>query len=238
MNDWAPRKFWTDVTVRADGDGWSVYLDERPLRTPAKAALLAPTSAMAEAVAGEWRAQDETIDPGTMPFTGSLNATLDKIIPNPVPVADMLAGYAETDLLCYRAGNPDALVVRQAETWDPFLDWAAETHDARLVTTAGVMPGTQPADAVAKLARAVHDLDPYDLTAAHDLITLSGSLILGLAAIAGQIDGETLWSAARLDESWQIEQWGPDEEAESLAATKKEAVLHAFAFQALAKKPA
>lgn len=238
MNDWAPRKFWTDVTVRADGDGWSVYLDERPLKTPAKAPLLAPTEAMAKAVANEWRAQDETIDPGTMPFTRSLNATLDKIIPNPAPVADMLAGYAETDLLCYRADNPDALVVRQAETWDPLLDWAAEKYDARLVTTAGVMPVTQPAGAVANLARAVHELDPYDLTAAHDLVTLSGSLILGLAATAGRIDGETLWSAARLDESWQIEQWGPDEEAESLAATKKEAVLHALAFQALARKPA
>ncbi|MEO1195912.1 MAG: ATP12 family protein [Pseudomonadota bacterium] len=238
MSDWAPRKFWTDVTARPEGEGWAVYLDDRPLRTPAKAALIAPTPAMAEAVAEEWRAQDETIDPGSMPVTRSLNVVLDKIVVNPAPVADMLAGYAETDLLCYRATQPDALVARQAEAWDPHLDWAADTYGARLVTTAGVMPVTQPADAVVRLARAVHDLDPYDLAAAHDLVTLSGSLILGLAAMAGRIDAETLWAAARLDESWQIEQWGPDEEAESLAATKKEAVLHALAFQALAKKPA
>lgn len=238
MNDWSPRKFWTEVSVRAEGSGWAVYLDERPLRTPAKAGLNAPTKAMAEAVGEEWRAQGEVIDPTSMPFTRSLNAALDKIMPNPAPVAQMLASYAETDLLCYRATGPAALVARQAEIWDPFLDWADETYGARLITTSGVMPVAQPKAALTKLADAVSLLDAFALTATHDLVTLSGSLILGLAATTGRIDGETLWATARLDESWQIEQWGVDEEAEAMAATKKEAVLHALAFQALAQKPA
>ncbi|MEO1239496.1 MAG: ATP12 family protein [Pseudomonadota bacterium] len=238
MSEWAARRFWTDTSVREEDGGFAVYLDERPLRTPARAELCAPTRGLADAVADEWRAQGEKVDPLSMPFTRSLNATLDKIIPDPAPVADMLSGYAETDLLCYRATGPAALVDRQAEIWDPYLDWAADTYGARLVTTAGVMPVTQPGEAVSHLGRAVRDLDPYALTAAHDLVTLSGSLILGLAAVAGRIDGETLWVAARLDEAWQIEQWGPDEEAESMAAAKKEAVLHALAFQALAQKPA
>ena len=238
MTEWAPRRFWNIVEVRQADGGWTVHLDDRQLRTPAKAALVAPTKALAEHVADEWRAQDEVVDPTSMPFTRSLNAALDKVAPNPGPVADMLASYAETDLLCYRASDPAELVARENEVWDPYLDWAAQTHGARLRTTAGVMPVAQPPEAIARLAGAVHRLDAFDLTAAHDLVTLSGSLILGLAGLAGRADAETLWSAARLDELWQIEQWGPDEEAEAMAVTKKEAVSHALAFRAAARIPA
>ncbi len=234
MSEWAPRRFWTDVTVRADTAGFGVFLDERPLRTPAKAPLSARTAALADCIAEEWRAQGETVDPHSMPFTRSLNALIDKVAPDPDPVARMLGEYAETDLLCYRADDQPLLAERQREIWDQYLDWADATYGARLVQTAGVMPVEQPPEAVAALQRAVGELDAYDLTAAHDLVTLSGSLILGLAGIAGETDAETLWGVARLDELWQIEQWGEDEEAEKMALTKKEAISHALAFQAAA----
>lgn len=235
MSDWAARRFWEKVSVRESEAGFAVFLDERPLRTPAKAELLAPTAAMADHIAEEWRAQGETVDPGSMPFTKSLNACIDKVARDPGPVANMIAGYAETDLLCYRATGPAELVARQAATWDPYLNWAEATFDARLSITQGVMPVEQPHTAVENLARAVHALDPFEMTAAHDLVTLSGSLILGLAALKGQMDGETLVRAARLDELWQIEQWGEDEEAEAMAQGKKAAILHALAFEAAAR---
>lgn len=235
MSEWAPKRFWTEVHVKAEEGEWAVLLDDRPLRTPAKAQLRAPTQALADRVADEWRAQEDTVDPGSMPFTRSLNATLDKVIPNPGPVAEMLANYAETDLLCYRATEPSELVARQTKVWDPYLRWAADIYGAELVTTQGIMPVAQPEAATHALATAVSGLDPFDLTSAHDLVTLSGSLVLGLAAISGRIDGESLWTASRLDELWQIEQWGEDDEAEALAATKRQAILHALAFQAAAK---
>lgn len=234
MSEWAPRRFWEKATTRGLGEGFGIFLDDRPLRTPAKAQLVARTDTLAECIAAEWRSQGERVDPSSMPFTRSLNALIDKVAPNPAPVAEMLGEYAETDLLCYRADEQPRLAKRQREVWDPYLDWADSAYGARLVLTAGIMPVDQPPNAVAALQRAVRDLDPYDLTAAHDLVTLSGSLILGLAGIAGRLDAETLWKVARLDELWQIEQWGEDEEAEAMALTKKEAISHALAFQAAA----
>lgn len=232
MTEWAPKRFWTEVSVRQQDDGWAVYLDERAVKTPAKRGLIAPTPALGNLVAAEWQAQADTVDPDSMPFTRSLNAALDKVAPNPGPVAEMLGSYAETDLLCYRATEPAELVARQARIWDPYLDWVAATYDARLAVTSGIMPVSQPAAAIQNLTQAVHDLGPFELTAAHDLVTLTGSLVLGLAALTAREDAEALWAAARLDELWQIEQWGPDDEAEALAESKKAAFLHALSFRA------
>ncbi|MEM9710343.1 MAG: ATP12 family protein [Pseudomonadota bacterium] len=236
MSDWAPRRFWEEVSVRPENGGFRVYLDARSLRTPHRSELLAPSAGLAEEVAAEWRAQGERIDPLSMPFTRSLNSAIDKVAPNPGPVADMLAAYAETDLLCYRAEHPDELIARQAETWDPYLDWAAERYGARLQPVKGLMPVDQPAEAVAAVARAVHGLDPYALTAAHDLITLTGSVILGLSGIEGHAEADTLWHAARLDELWQIERWGEDEEAERQAAARADAIRHALNFHRVARE--
>jgi len=238
MNDWAPRRFWTEVHVRPDEGGHAIWLDARPIRTPHRAPLLAPTMGLAEAVAGEWRAQGERLLPETMPFTRALNSAIDKVAPDPAAVAGMLAAYAATDLVCYRATQPVELIARQAEVWDPYLAWVAETYGARLRPVFGVMPEDQDPAALAALSEAVHRFDPCGLTALHEVVTLTGSLVLGLAGLSGHADADTLWQAARLDELWQIEQWGPDEEAEAMAETRHAAINQALLFYALSRPDA
>ena len=137
MSEWAPRRFYKDATVETAEGGFIVHLDGRPLRTPGKAPLVVPSRGIAEAMAEEWRAQDEKIDPRTMPFTRTANSAIDKVAPQHPEVADMLAEYGDSDLLCYRAESPAELVARQAERWDPLLDWAAREMGARLEPRAG-----------------------------------------------------------------------------------------------------
>lgn len=230
MSDWKPKRFWTNSTAVEAEDGYTVELDGRRVKTPAKAALILPTKAMAEAVAAEWDAQDKEVDPTTMPFTRSANAAIDKVRIQHGEVADMLADYGDSDLLCYRATHPQELQERQAADWDPALDWAAETLQARLIPVAGVLHQPQSAEALAQLRQRVHALDAFQLAAFHDLVSLSGSLILGFAAAQDWREPGEIWRLSRLDETWQIEQWGHDDEAHALAETKKAAFLHAKTF--------
>ena len=233
MSDWAAKRFWTDVNVVPDEGGFAVQLDGRPVKTPAKAALVVPTHALGEAVAEEWRAIDEKIDPNVMPFTRSANAAIDKVRVQFDDVAGMLGAYGGSDLLCYRATHPDPLIDRQAQGWDPLLDWADKTFGARLHPTAGIMPVEQDAAALSALAAPLYDATPFELTALHDLIALSGSLVLGLAVAAGRVSTEDGWALSRIDEVWQAEQWGDDEEAMQAAFVKKNAFEHAHLFYKL-----
>lgn len=234
MSEWTPRRFWQNAqSVPAEG-GHAVTLDDKPVRTPAKARLIVPTRPLADAIATEWQAQGERIDPGTMPFTRMANSAIDKVAPQRAEVADMLAAYGDSDLLCYRAEAPDALVARQQEQWDPMLDWAAAELGARLQPRHGVMHAPQPREALQALAAQVHALDPFALAAFHDLVSLTGSLVLGFAATRQARDDETLWALSRLDEAWQQEQWGVDEEAAEVAEIKREAFLHAARFYRMA----
>ncbi|SHE64554.1 Chaperone required for the assembly of the F1-ATPase [Ruegeria intermedia] len=233
MSDWKPKRFWTSSAVVETDGGYTVELDGRRVKTPAKAALVLPTRAMAEAVAREWDAQEKEIDPATMPFTRSANAAIDKVTHQHAEVADMLADYGDSDLLCYRATHPRELARRQAEQWDPALDWAAETLGARLQVVAGVVHQPQPAEAVNRLRDMVHALDAFRLAAFHDLVSLSGSLILGFAAARNWRKPDEIWRISRLDESWQAEQWGDDDEAVQAAEIKRAAFLHAKQFHDL-----
>ena len=230
MTGWKAKRFWKDVTVAEGPGGWHVLLDSRPVRTPAKAAMDLPTEAMARAVAVEWAAQEADIDPRTMPITRSANSAIDRVVPQHDEVAAMLAAYAETDLLCHRAEGPEALARRQAEGWDPLLDWAADAFGARLWATAGILPVAQPEASLARLHDAVREADAFRLAALHDLVTLSGSLILGLAVARGRLGARDAWRLSRIDEDWQIEQWGEDEEAAEAAARKLDQFLHADRF--------
>lgn len=230
MSTWAAKRFWKQATAAEVDGGWTVHLDGRPVRTPAKAALVVPTRAMAEAVAVEWDAQDEQIDPTSMPMTRAANAAIDKVAVQFAEVADMLAAYGDSDLLCYRATQPQGLIDRQADRWDPMLDWAAEVLQARLVPVSGVMHRPQDDAALQNLAKRVHGFTPFQLTAFHDLVSISGSLVLGFAATEGHLEGEALWDLSRLDEAWQEEQWGEDDEATEQAALKKQAFLDALRF--------
>jgi len=232
------KRFWKEVRVEPSGTGWAVQLDTRALRTPAKAALILPNRALADAVAQEWRAQGDVVDPLSMPFTRSANAAIDKVAPGRQAVADMLAAYGETDLLCYRADSPQALRARQSQAWDPLLDWAESSLQARLKTGTGVMFVAQDAQALSNLRRPVDALDPFTLTGFHDLVCLSGSLIIGLAALSSDHQIADLWERARIDEQWQQEQWGEDEEATTLEENRLAAFHHAARFCELARKTA
>ncbi|XDA98845.1 ATP12 family protein [Sulfitobacter sp. LCG007] len=227
MSGWAAKRFWQSASVTEAQGGFGIALDGRPVRTPAKRVLVAPTKALAERIAAEWEAQEGVIDPISMPFTRTANAAIDKVAPQHEAVADLLADYGDSDLLCYRAEGPDALVHRQSEAWDPLLDWAAETLGARLRTRVGVMHEAQDPDVLAGLRARVHALTPFELAAFHDLVSLSGSLILGFAAARDVAPAEALWKISRLDEIWQSEQWGEDADAAEAAEIKRLAFLHA-----------
>lgn len=230
MSSWAPRVFWKAAEVEAVAGGYTVRLDGRAVKTPAKAAFTLPTAAMAEASAAEWRAQEKEVLPQTMPVTRAANAAIDKVTVQFDEVAEMLAGYGDADLTCYRADAPDLLVARQATAWDPLLDWAQAHYGARLEPVAGVMHAPQDAAALARLAKPVYAATPFELTALHDLISLSGSLVIGLAAAEAYMAPEALWERSRVDEIWQAEQWGEDPEAAEASALKRRDFLRAHQF--------
>lgn len=230
MSEWTAKRFWTAVTTMAAPAGFSIELDGRPVKTPAKALLVVPTQAMADAVAREWDAQTDKIDPGTMPVTRGANAAVDKVSIQRAEVIEMLAAYGDSDLLCYRAAGPVELIARQAERWDPLLAWAAKAHDAHLTSAEGVIHVPQDPVALRRLQLPLDDMTDFQIAAAHDLISLSGSLVIALAVIAGEMAAQDGWTLSRLDEEWQIEQWGEDDDATALEKIKNQAFLDAAAF--------
>jgi chaperone required for assembly of F1-ATPase len=230
MTAWAAKRFWTDALPEACDGGFTVRLDARPVRTPLKAPLVLPTLAMAEAIAAEWQAQTGKVDPATMPCTRAANSAIDKVVPQFDEVVAMLAAYGDTDLLCYRATGPETLVARQAAAWDPLLDWAATALGAPLMATAGVMHIPQPDRSLAALKAQVARLTPFQLAAFHDLVALSGSLVLALAVTHHRLTAAQAWTLSRIDEDWQAELWGEDEEAAALATLKQAAFLQADRF--------
>ena len=236
MADFAAKRFWKDTTVAETEDGFTVLLDGRNVRTPAKALLVVPTQEMAEQVRLEWDAQEGEIDPETMPFTRGANAAIDKVRIQHAEVADMLADYADSDLVCYRATYPQELVAKQAEAWDPIIDWVFNTYDAQLETREGIMPIPQDRTALERLRARVHALDAFQLSAFHDLVSLSGSLALGLAATESLHAPNVLWDLSRIDESFQIAQWGEDDEANRVADIKRQSFMHAYSFFHMAQK--
>jgi chaperone required for assembly of F1-ATPase len=228
MSDWKPKRFWTETAIAEVEGGFAVTLDGRPVRTPAKAPQVVPTRALAEAVAAEWEAQQGEVRPDTMPATRMVNSAIDKVAPQHDEVAGLLAAYGETDLICHRATAPEALVRRQAEAWDPLLDWAQAALGARLTPVAGVIPTQQDTTALKRLARRTRSFDPFELAAFHDVVTLTGSLVLAFAAVEAVYDSETIWALSQIDEVWQAERWGEDEEAAEHMALKKQAFLDAL----------
>lgn len=235
MAEWKLKRFWkTAEAVPVEG-GWEIRLDGRPVRTPAKARLVLPSRALAEAVAAEWADQQGEVDPLSMPMTRSANAAIDKVVPQRAEVAALIAAYGETDLCCYRAEVPEGLVARQVAAWDPMLDWAGSAFGAPLAVTVGVLPVTQPEASLEALQDRVAAEDAFALAALHDLVALTGSLVLGLAAAEGVLPGEEIWRRSRIDETWQEEQWGIDDEAADVAARKFGDFLHALAFYRLSR---
>jgi chaperone required for assembly of F1-ATPase len=215
------KRFWKDVSVEADSEGWGIKLDGRPVKTPARQHLAVPTSALAEAIADEWREVGETIDPRAMPLTGLANAAIDRVAPERHASAQGLARYAEADLACYRAERPRALIERQEAHWGELLGWARRRYDVDFVTTSGLKHVPQPPATVERLSHAIAALDPFRLAGLSPLVTIGGSLVAGLAVFEKAITPEKAWDAVSVDERWQLEQWGADAEAEAALENRR-----------------
>jgi chaperone required for assembly of F1-ATPase len=230
---WTARRFWTTASAVPVKGGFSVQLDARPVRTPLKSPMVLPTQGLAEAVAAEWQAQGDTVDPKTMPFTRTANSAIDTVKAQFDAVAAGLADYGGSDLLCYRAEAPPELIARQEQGWDPLLAWAAESLQAPLHPTKGIVHVVQPPGSLSVLRALVFDQTAFQLAAFHDLVALSGSLILALAVQRRRLSADEAWQLSRIDEDWQIELWGEDEEAADFTQHKRAAFRHADRFYEL-----
>ncbi len=224
------KRFWKDASVTESDGGFEVLLDNRHLRSPAKSALVLPTRSLAEAISREWQVQKDVVDPASMPMTRRANAAVDKVTAQRREVAAMLGEYGASDLLCYRAEQPEELIARQANAWTPILEWAEAEFAVHFEVTKGVIPVSQNESDVKKLADEVAVMEPFALTGFHDLVTVSGSLIIALAAIRHAFEPDDLWARSQIDEIWQSEVWGQDTEAMAAAAAKRQDFLDAFRF--------
>ena len=206
------RKFNTAAVTEAGG-GYGVALDGKPMRTPAGHAFVAPTKALAEAVAAEWQAQGEKVDPRTMPMTQFIATALDRVSVERERIVRDLAAFAETDLLCHRDEETVRLAERQKKEWQPLLDWAADALGARFVLASGVMPVDQPPETLAAIRKRVESLDDLGLVALQTLAGACGSIVLAFAVAEGRLAAEEAHRLSRVDEDYQIERWGEDYEA-------------------------
>jgi chaperone required for assembly of F1-ATPase len=213
------QRFYARAGFVETADGFAITLDDKPVRTPSKRALTAPTREIAEAIAAEWEAQKELIDPLSMPMTRFANSVIDGVVERAEAVADDAAKYLGSDLLFYRAGHPEALVAREARHWDPVVFWAAETLGAHFILTEGIVHVRQ-AEAAIVAARAAFPTDPWSIAALHVVTTLTGSALLALALLHGVLDADRVWAAAHVDEDWNIEKWGIDEEVAARRAAR------------------
>ena len=215
------KRFWKDVAVERENGGWTIKLDGRPVKTPARTSLLVPTEALAEGIADEWRSVADTIDPRAMPLTGFANAAIDRVAPERQAFAEGLARYAEADLACYRADGPSKLVERQEKSWNQLLGWARRRFDVDFVTTTGLMHVAQPQATVERLAHAVTALDSFRLAGLSPLVTVGGSVIAALAVLEKALTPGQAWGAVSIDDCWQLEQWGSDADAEQALENRR-----------------
>lgn len=216
------KRFYKEAEVSAVEGGFLVTLDGRPVRTPARNVLMTPWRELSQAVAAEWAAQVDVINPATMPLTRIINSAVDGVAREPEAVRAEVVKYSGSDLLVYRAEGPERLVSRQSEIWDPVLAWARDDLGARFVLAEGVMFVEQPETAVQAVDAALEGLDVYRLAALNVATTLSGSALLALALLRGRLDVHEVWAAAHVDEDWTNEMWGSDDEAEARRARRFE----------------
>jgi chaperone required for assembly of F1-ATPase len=207
------QRFYREVAVERAASGFSVQLDGKALRTPGKAELHLPSPTLADAVAAEWREQGEKVLPGRMPLTQIAVTAIDITKPNPKAVIESILRYTATDLVCYRAGNPASLALRQARAWQPLLDWLEAGYGIELAVTHGVVPQPQSPQALAQIAELIAGFDPFRLTALLVAVEAAGSCVIGLALALGRIDAKAASEAAELEGDYQAEHWGTDPDA-------------------------
>lgn len=227
------KRFYELSTVGETSGGFEILLDGRAVKTPAKAALVIPSRRLAEALALEWNAQGEKIDPETMPFTRLANTAIDRVQGREKAVVNEIAAYGGSDLICYRAERPDDLVAAQARAWDPYVAWAKTELNASLRVTAGIVHVTQPEVSVANICEHVAAYDAYGLSALHTLTTVMGSVVLALAIEKDPDQVENVWRAADAEDAYQLGRWGEDAEAMKVRQEKHQSVLDAAHFLSL-----
>ncbi len=232
------KRFYEEVLVTSSDGGFSVTLDGKPVRTPAKAALDLPNAALAEAVADEWRAQEKEITPDEMPLTRLANSAIDRVAPARELVIDGTTAYGVSDLLYYRAEEPAELTAAQAAAWDSYLGWLKTAHGLEPAVTKGILPVEQPDALKAAFRQAVAGYDDFALAGLNVTTALSGSLIIALAVAEGFAAAEDAWEASQVDESWQATHWGIDDEALERSEANRGQFLDAAKFMALACEPA
>jgi chaperone required for assembly of F1-ATPase len=224
------RKFFQEARAEAAGDGFRLLLDGKPVKTPRGRVLIVPTAALAEALAAEWNALEAVVDPARLPLTRLVNTALDGLAQSRALVLQDLARYAGSDLICYRSLEPDALAQREAAAWDPLIAWARDVLGGDLVVTTGVIHRAQSEDAIDALAASAVALDDFALTALHTATGVTGSLVIALALVHGRVDAAEAWRLSAIDETFQAERWGRDEEAEARAANHQAALQDAARF--------
>ena len=232
-----PKRFYSEVAIDPVDEGWRILLDGRPVKTPAREILLAPGEALADAMAAEWQAQETEINPFSMPLTRLAHVALDRMDQVRDGAADEIARFAGTDMLCYRSDLPD-LARRQAEAWDPYLDWAARELDAPLHKAQTILPIEQPEASIEALRAHALTLDNWRLTGLASAVPLTGSAVLGFALLKGRITGEAAFETAQLEQDYQAETWGEDSEAADMAANRRRDLLaadHLFQLMDVAK---
>jgi chaperone required for assembly of F1-ATPase len=213
------KRFYAHAGIAEGVGGFTVTLDDKPIRTPSGRSVVAPSREIADAIAAEWEVQGEFIDPLTMPFTRFANSVLDAVVDRIDAVFEDVAKYFQSDLLFYRAGHPEALVAREAAHWDPLVFWAADALGAHFILAEGIVHVRQPDSAVAA-ARAALPTDPWSIAALHVITAVTGSALLALALLRGVLEPDGVWAAAHVDEDWNIEKWGVDEEVAARRAAR------------------
>jgi chaperone required for assembly of F1-ATPase len=216
-----PKRFYKYVRVEPRGGVFAILLDERSVRTPAKAELSLPHAEIAQAIADEWMSQGDHIDPATMPLTRIANSTIDGVARRRAEVEDEIARYSANDLVAYRAEAPDALARRQAEAWDPIVAWAATSLGAAPSVGVGIVHVAQPPELAQAVKARLQSVDPFVLASLHVVTTLTGSALLALAHAHRVLDADAVWKAAHVDEDFQIEQWGWDADASARRAARE-----------------
>lgn len=230
------KRFYRETRADARDEGFVVLLDGKPVRTPARTLLAVPSKALASAIAEEWDGQEDEVDPGAMPMMRQACTALDRVVPQREAVADEIARFGATDLLCYRADEPEALVRRQDEAWRPLLDWLEDSHGVRLATTTGIMPVEQDEAGLERLRKVVGAHDAFEMTALHGVVSITGSLVIGLALSVGRLDAAAAWRLSRVDHDHQAERWGEDTEAAQLAARTEAELRGAGRFLELVRR--
>jgi chaperone required for assembly of F1-ATPase len=230
------KRRYTEAGIVAAGDLFAIALDGKTIRTPAKRDLVVPTRALAAAIAAEWQAQGDEVKPHTMPLTRLASTAIDLVAQRREQVVEEIVAYAGSDLLCYRAEQPPELIAREHAAWQPLVDWATLRYDAPLIVTSGILPVRQLPETMRAFAAAVEEYDHLLLTALHAITTVAGSLVIALAVLDGRIDAAEAFAAAQLDETFEIEKWGEDEEQSERRAALRDDIAAAAQFAALLRE--